>query len=85
MSGNRRSDRAMPELPGNRVGKVCAAKDNRAPAQRTKGQILPWLSVPAPGCRDDCLLIVAQDVRKVRPRRGRGPSTPIAQTVGGAV
>ena len=39
MTGNRRSDRAMPELPGNRAGNACVTKDYAVPVQRTKGQI----------------------------------------------
>jgi hypothetical protein len=39
MIENRRSDRAMPELPGNRAGNACVAKDDGVPARGTKGQI----------------------------------------------
>jgi hypothetical protein len=44
MTGARRSDRAMPELPGNRVGNACVAEDDGVPAHGTKGQIRAWLS-----------------------------------------
>jgi hypothetical protein len=85
MTGNRRSDRAMPELPDNRAGNACVAKDNGVPAQRTKGQIRTWLPVRAPGCRGDWLPIVAQSVPMARPRGVGVNSMPIAQTAAGAV
>jgi len=43
MTGARRSDRAVPEPPRNRVGNACVAEDDGEPAHGTKGQIRAWL------------------------------------------
>ena len=72
MTGNQRSDRAMPELPGNRVGNARVIKDNGVPAQGTRGRIRAWLPVRAPGCRGDWLPIVAKNVPMVRLREESG-------------
>ncbi len=52
---------------------------------RKKVKFRPVLPVRAPGCRGNRLPGVAQSVPMARPRRDRGHSTPIAQTLGGAV
>ena len=85
MSGNRRSDRARPGLPGNRAGNACVAKDNDVPVRQTKGQTRARLPVREPGCRGDWLPIVAQNVLMTCPQRAGGHSMPIAQPAGGPV
>jgi hypothetical protein len=85
MTGNQRSDRAMPELAGNLAGNACVMKDYAVPVQRAKGQIRVWLPVRAHGCGGDWLPIVAQNVPTARPRETRGHSMPITRTAGGAV
>jgi hypothetical protein len=85
MTGNQRSDRAMPELLGNPAGSACVTKDNGVPAQGTKGQIRAWLPVRASGYSGDWLPIVGQIVRMARPQEIRGHSMPIARMAGEAV
>ena len=41
MTGNRRSDRALAEPPGNRAGDACVAKDDRVPARQDKEGAIP--------------------------------------------
>jgi hypothetical protein len=85
MTGNRRSDRAKPEPPGDRAGKACGAQGIEAPVQGPNGQIPAVLTVRRPGRRCEWLPIVTQNVAMTCPPRVRGHSIPITTTAGGAV
>jgi hypothetical protein len=76
MTGNQRSDRAVPELPGNPAGNACVTKDNAVPAQGTKGQIQAWLPVRAPGYGGNWLPVVGQIVPMARLREIRAIQCP---------
>jgi hypothetical protein len=73
MTGNRRSNRVMSELPGNRAGNACVAKDNGVPAQGTKGQF------PACGLFERLVAAV------IRPQSSLKTSRPHARERTGAI
>jgi len=73
MTGNQRSDTAMPELPGKPAGNACVMKDNAVPTQGTKDHIRAWLPVRRHRSGGEWLTIVAQNDPMARPPDGSGP------------
>ena len=71
MTGNRRSNRALAESPGDRDENACVAKDDGVPARGTEGQIRAWLSVRASDCRATASLALAKTSRR-HGREGSG-------------